>query len=61
MSLKQVKKSAVIVLTDSQWNNLASGDLVIEKGAVVITVPDSSSAEERAAVFNAAWAKVSGG
>lgn len=60
MSLKQVKKAAVVVLTDSQWAALSTGDVVIEKGAVVITVPDSSSASERLAVFDAAWNRVKG-
>ena len=40
-----VQKNAVVVLTESEFDRF--NNVLVEKGAVLVTVPDSSTTEER--------------
>lgn len=49
--LFEIGKGAILTLTDSEWRSISQRDIVIHKGAVVVTVPDNSTAEQRAEIM----------
>lgn len=49
--LFEVHKGAILALTDSEWRALSQRDIVLHKGAIVLTVPDGSTAEQRADIL----------